>query len=97
MVEDHVEAPHVYGYLCDMIESNHPLVLGPNNSNIPIIISIICDSLVCEVYETHPELAIRIKAIVLQVKSNETVWNASVVRLNEQQQTALKSFLEGNI
>jgi len=97
VVEDHVEAPHVYGYLCDMIESNHPLVLGPNNSNIPIIISIICDSLVCEVYETHPELAIRIKAIVLQVKSNETVWNASVVRLNEQQQTALKSFLEGNI
>jgi len=97
VVEDHVEAPHVYGYLCDMIEANHPIVLGPNDSNIPIIISIICESLVCEVYETHPELANRIKAIVLQVKSNEPVWFASVARLNEQQQAALKGFLEGNI
>jgi len=95
VVEDHVEAPHVYGYLCDLIEANHPVVLGPNNANIPHIISIISQSLACEVYETNPELGQRIKAIVMQVKSNETVWNASVGGLNEEQQTALKTFLEG--
>lgn len=33
--EDTDEAPHVYGYLCDLIDNNHPLVLGPNNSNLP--------------------------------------------------------------
>lgn len=97
VIEDHVEAPHVYGYLCDLIEANHPVVLGPNNTNIPSIISIICESLIAEVYETHPELANRVKAIILQVKSNETVWNASVMRLHEAQQTALKTFLEGNM
>lgn len=97
VVEDHAEAPHVYGYLCDLIESNHPIVLGPNNANIPFIISIICDSVAAEVYETHPELAQRIKGIVLHVQNNEAVWNASVVGLNETKHTALKNFLEGNI
>lgn len=28
VVEDADEAPHVYGYLCDLIEQNHPLILG---------------------------------------------------------------------
>ncbi|KIH67371.1 hypothetical protein ANCDUO_02300 [Ancylostoma duodenale] len=29
--EDVTEAPHIYGYLADLIESNHPIVLGENN------------------------------------------------------------------
>lgn len=28
VVEDADEAPHVYGYLCDLIEQNNPLILG---------------------------------------------------------------------
>lgn len=96
VVEDHVEAPHVYGYLCDLIEANHPVVLGPNNGNIPHIIAIFAQSLACEVYETNPELAHRVKTIIMQVKGNDAVWNATVSTLNEEQQTALKSFLEGN-
>ena len=97
VVEDHLEAPHVYGYLCDMIELNHPIVLGPNHSNIPSILSVISEALACDVFENHPEVGNRIKAIILQVKSNETVWNDSVVRLNEKHQAALKGFVEANI
>jgi len=96
VVEDHVEAPHVYGYLCDLIEANHPLVLGPDNSNIPHIVSIIAQSLECEVYETCPELAQRIKVILAQVSSNGAVWNASVGPLTPEQQTAVKSFMESS-
>merc|ERR1712168_679389 len=92
VIEDHVEAPHVYGYMCDLIEANHPIVLGPNNANIPHIIAIFAQSLACEVYETNPELSHRIKTIVMQVKGNEAVWNATVSALNEEQQTALKNF-----
>jgi len=94
VVEDHVEAPHVYGYLCDLIEANHPIVLGPNNANIPQIVSIFAQTLACEVYETTPELSHRIKAIVMQVKSNEAVWNATVSALTEEQRTALANFLD---
>lgn len=28
VVEDDDEAPHVYGYLCDLIEQNNPIILG---------------------------------------------------------------------
>jgi len=94
VVEDHVEAPHVYGYMCDLIEANHPLVLGPNNSNLPQLVSIIAQSLACEVYETSPELAKRIKDILMQVKGNDAVWNASVSVLPPEQQTAIQTFFE---
>ncbi len=33
--EDVDESPFVYGYLCDLIEGNHPIILGPDNSNLP--------------------------------------------------------------
>ncbi|CAG5078833.1 Similar to Ipo5: Importin-5 (Mus musculus) [Cotesia congregata] len=38
VTEDEDEAPHVYGYLCDLIEANHPVVLGPNNEHLPRLI-----------------------------------------------------------
>ncbi|VDN92315.1 unnamed protein product [Brugia pahangi] len=39
--DDPEEAPHVYGYFADLIESNNPLVLGENNSNLPRILTVI--------------------------------------------------------
>ena len=33
--EDVDESPYVYGYLCDLVEGNHPVVLGQNNANLP--------------------------------------------------------------
>lgn len=38
--EDADEAPYVYGYLCDLVERNHPLILGQNNANLPKIIQV---------------------------------------------------------
>jgi len=42
--EDVDEAPHVYGYMCDLIEANHPVILGPNNANLGRLIAIIADA-----------------------------------------------------
>lgn len=44
VTEDDEEAPHIYGYLCDLIQSNHPIILGVNNSNLPRIVSLIGDA-----------------------------------------------------
>lgn len=33
--------PYVYDYFCDLVENNHPLVLGDNNLNLPRIFEII--------------------------------------------------------
>ncbi|XP_026686973.1 importin-5-like, partial [Diaphorina citri] len=37
---DTEECPHVYGLLCDLIEANHPLVVGAQNANIPRLIAL---------------------------------------------------------
>lgn len=34
----------MYGYLCDLIEGNHPVILGPNNSNLGHLIAIIAEA-----------------------------------------------------
>lgn len=44
MTEDDEEAPYIYGYLCDLIQSNHPTILGANNSNLPRIVALIGDA-----------------------------------------------------
>lgn len=44
MTEDDEEAPYIYGYLCDLIQSNHPIILGDNNSNLPRIVALIGDA-----------------------------------------------------
>lgn len=41
MWNDSDEVPYVYDYFCDLVESNHPLVLGDNNLNLPRIFEII--------------------------------------------------------
>lgn len=44
VTEDDEEAPHIYGYLCDLIQSNNPIILGANNSNLPRIVALIGDA-----------------------------------------------------
>lgn len=43
VTEDTEEVPHVYDYLCDLIERNHPVVLGASNSNLPNLIAIMTE------------------------------------------------------
>lgn len=44
VTEDDEEAPHIYGYLCDLIQSNHPIILGNANANLPRIVALIGDA-----------------------------------------------------
>nr|CAH8872708.1 unnamed protein product [Trichobilharzia regenti] len=43
--DDTVETEHVYGYLCDLLEANNPVVIGPDNSNLPRIVRAIAESM----------------------------------------------------
>jgi len=62
--EDTDEAPFVYGYLCGLIESHHPLVLGPNNSNIPSLIRIIAEAFLRDAIDRTHSVAQRMIMIV---------------------------------
>ena len=65
------ESPFVYGYLCDLIEANHPLILGNQNSNIPRIIEIFAEAFSVEVLLPSNEVYGRMVNIYnhVQVKS----------------------------
>ena len=68
MVEDVDESPFVYGYLCDLIEANHPLILGPENSNIPRIIAIFAEAFSVEAISQKNEVYKRMVNITKQVQ-----------------------------
>ncbi|KAL7740495.1 hypothetical protein ACLKA6_007024 [Drosophila palustris] len=38
------EAVHIYGYLCDLLEIDHPVILGTINCSLPRIVSLIADT-----------------------------------------------------
>lgn len=66
--EDTDECPHVYGYLCDLIQANHPIVLGPNNSNIPNLIAIFGEAFHRDAFTVEDEIAKRILNIIRQIQ-----------------------------
>ncbi|XP_058802795.1 importin-5 [Phymastichus coffea] len=93
VVEDEDEALHIYGYLCDLIEANHPVVLGPNNSNLPRLISFFAEALNKEVVSSDNPVHVRILSIVRQIQSNETLFQACINVLTTDQQQALHEAL----
>lgn len=66
--EDSDEAPHVYGYLCQLIENNHPIVLGPNNSNIPRLIAIMAEAFLRDAIPAEHEVKQRMLHIIRQIQ-----------------------------
>uniref|UniRef100_A0A8C5LUS5 Importin-5 n=1 Tax=Leptobrachium leishanense TaxID=445787 RepID=A0A8C5LUS5_9ANUR len=66
--EDKEEAVHTFNFLCDLIESNNPIVLGLNNSNLPKIFSIIADGGVHESIKKEDLCGKRLANVVRQVQ-----------------------------
>ncbi|XP_011500552.1 PREDICTED: importin-5 isoform X2 [Ceratosolen solmsi marchali] len=97
VVEDEDEAPHVYGYLCDLIEANHPVVLGPNNANLPRLISFFAEALNEDVVPSDNPVMARILIIVRQIQSNESMFQACIAALTSKQQQALHEALSAQI
>jgi len=87
--EDVDEAPYVYGYLCNLIEANHPLILGPQNSYLPRIVSIFSEAFAVDALPPKHDVYLRMVNIVRQVQGNTEVFNMCVGSLNESQKRAL--------
>ncbi|VDK56539.1 unnamed protein product [Cylicostephanus goldi] len=83
--EDVTEAPHIYGYLADLIESNHPAVLGDNNSNLPRIVYIIVSAFLLEAFPQTDEgnaVAQRLQHILKVLHNNTEMFEAVVQAAN---------------
>jgi hypothetical protein len=58
----------VYGYLCDLIEANHAVVLGTNNAHLPRLISFFAEALFREAVPTDHPVMSRILSIVREIQ-----------------------------
>ncbi|CAH3175486.1 unnamed protein product [Porites lobata] len=90
IIEDKEEAPHVYGYLCDLIEGNNPLALG----NLPRILQIFGEVFVNDVLSDNEASRKRVLSIIRQIQSAADMWTACVGQLTELHQESLKQALE---
>uniref|UniRef100_A0A7N8XCL0 Importin-5 n=1 Tax=Mastacembelus armatus TaxID=205130 RepID=A0A7N8XCL0_9TELE len=69
--EDKEEAVHTFDFLCDLIESNNPIVLGPDNSNLPKIFLIIADGVANESIKSDDACSKRLANVIRQVQVSE--------------------------
>ncbi|KAL4220293.1 Importin-5 [Mactra antiquata] len=91
--EDEDEASHIYGYLCDLVETNNPLVLGENNVNLPILVQIISESLHHNVLDKDLEVKNRVLNLARAIMTNQEVMQACASILSEDQKKALETEL----
>ena len=70
VTEDVDEAPFVYGFLADLIESNNPHILGANNSNLPRVMAIIAEALATEVLAPEDVARQRLVNLIKQIQVN---------------------------
>lgn len=68
MLEDTDEVPHVYDYLCDLIERNHPIVLGINNTNLPNLIDIMTEVFMKDAIKVDHIVARRMITIIREIQ-----------------------------
>ncbi|XP_054270328.1 importin-5 isoform X2 [Macrosteles quadrilineatus] len=93
--EDKEEAPHVYGYLCHLIENNHPVILGPSNANLPKLIAIIAEAFSREAITSDHVVGQRMLNIVRQIQGNSEMFQYCATQLTPEQQLALNAALSG--
>lgn len=91
VIEDEDEAPHVYGYLCDLIQNNHPVILGPNNERLPMILSIIAEVFARSLLPVTNAEAIRMLGIVKQLESQPELLQGCLGLLTPEQKKGLET------
>lgn len=87
--EDVDESPYVYGYLCDLVEANHPAVLGANNSSLPKVLAIFAEAFSLDALPPDHEVKTRMTNICKQVQTDGALFGACVAALNDNQKQAL--------
>uniref|UniRef100_A0AC34GA16 Uncharacterized protein n=1 Tax=Panagrolaimus sp. ES5 TaxID=591445 RepID=A0AC34GA16_9BILA len=97
--EDAEETPFVYSYFCDLVEANHPAVLGENNSNLPSIVNIIVQVFAHDAIDDSSELGVetkqRLSSILKVLSNNKEIFDAilQTLKFNSNLQNTLAAIL----
>ncbi|GFR15020.1 importin-5 [Trichonephila clavata] len=89
--EDEEEVNCIYNFLCTMLETNNPLLLGKDNCNLPRILQIIAEAFCKEAVEATSDLGKRIVTLVGEIQKNTELFTLCVNQLTPNQKEALSS------
>jgi hypothetical protein len=92
--EDEDEAAHVYNYLCDLVESNNPQILGANGCNLPRIVMVMAEVFSRQAIVPSSEVGTRMVNLLKQIEKSGETFAACVKELNQPQQEALAAALQ---
>ncbi|RWS08235.1 importin-5-like protein [Dinothrombium tinctorium] len=91
--EDEEELPHVFGFLLSLVEVNHPVIMGANNSNLPRIVAVIAEVLARNAINLNSEIGQKMIAFLTSLRENSNLLTSCMETLNVQQQEAIKQVL----
>ncbi|XP_054709669.1 importin-5-like [Uloborus diversus] len=91
--EDGEECKHVLGFLCTLLETNNPVLLGNANCNLPRIVHIIAEAFHKEAIEVTSDVGQRLIALMKDIQINAQLFSICVRHLTQQQLAALQSAL----
>jgi len=91
--EDDEEIPHIYGFLYCLLERNHAVIMGPNNSNLPHIVAIIAEVLARMAIDSASELGQKLIAYLQFIKSDTNAFTNCYQLLSAEQQQSLNQVL----
>ncbi|GFX65977.1 importin-5 [Trichonephila clavipes] len=93
--EDEEEVNCIYNFLCTMLETNNPLLLGKDNCNLPRILQIIAEAFRKEAVEATSDLGKRIVTLVGEIQS--AVSGGLRIAQNVISRISQRSHDEGNV
>ncbi|CAF3460906.1 unnamed protein product [Rotaria sp. Silwood1] len=91
--EDTEETPYVYGYLCDLIESNNPVIIGQDNANVPNVIKLFADAFAKSSIEVNSVVGQRMILILQHVQTIPTIFQTCMNVLTNEERQALANAL----
>ncbi|XP_013772605.1 importin-5-like [Limulus polyphemus] len=91
--EDEDEAPHVYGFLCTLLEQNNPILLGKENCNLPHIVAVMAEAFSREAVDPQTDVGKKMVLLLQHLQSNGDVYTECFKQLTHSQQQALHHIL----
>ncbi|KAG0283826.1 hypothetical protein BGZ96_011804 [Linnemannia gamsii] len=80
ILHDEEEAPMTYSYMLDLLESQHPAVLGLNNVNVPHLVTVMVEALVAgvvpEPVQSRMVYILKAALSTLDTAITTTLWNS---------------------
>ncbi|XP_013780072.1 importin-5-like [Limulus polyphemus] len=91
--EDEDEAPHVYGFLCTLLEQNNTILLGKDNCNLPHIVAVMAEAFAREAVDPQTEVGKKMTTLLHHLQINSDVFAVCLKQLTPGQQQALHQLL----